>query len=527
MNHNWTEIKRALISVSDKGQLETIAESLKQKDVQIFSSGGTAKFLQEKGYEVTPVTEITGNPEAFGGRMKTISFQIGSALLFRRDHERDQKDAKELGIDPIDLVICNLYPFSEKVKENADDATLIENIDIGGPTMVRAAAKNFNHVTILTHPAQYDAFLSEFNENQGKTCLETRRNFAIDAFRLTNDYDRAVSEELMIRFQSQKISLRYGENSHQNAYFYPEASTYPRLAQAQVIQGKALSYNNLLDADSAWKVASDLVHIKEKFDQHKDSHGVVIVKHLNPCGTAIAADQLNALDLAWQGDPVSAFGSVIAFNTKLTKESAIWLSDKFVEIVIAPDLEEGVEEILAAKKNMRVLICPNKNLNDKETTRRSIAGGVLVQDEDEGLDPEVQTMSKTALKDGQEDLVHFGIQVNKYLKSNAVSLVGQMPNGALVLAGAGMGQPNRIDSLKRLAVPRALEKEETLGLKIKDLVLISDAFFPFADSIEACHDCGITQVIQPGGSIRDKEVIEACDRFGIAMAFTGRRHFRH
>lgn len=528
------KIKRALLSVSDKTDLLKVATILQKFNVEMISTGGTYKTLTDNKFKVTPITEVTNNPESFGGRMKTISFQIGSSLLFRRDNAEDQADAKKLNISAIDLVVCNLYPFSEAVSKNAELDELIENVDVGGPTMIRASAKNFNHVTVLTNPNQYEEFIHELEKSKGETSFEFRKKVAVNAFELTAQYDVMISLELgkklspnkekldlkFINLSSERKELRYGENPHQKCYFYPfnnkEGSS---LGSAKFLQGKELSYNNLLDGDAAWKVMSDVYNI------NKNKKFVVsLVKHLNPCGIAVADSLIDALLHAWEGDPVSAFGGILSFSHELNKECAEFLSDKFVEVVLAPNFSDEALKILSTKKNLRLLTLENNLELSNEVVVRSISGGILIQDEDEGMDSEFQSATTKEFPKDRMDLVKFGLMVNKHLKSNSISLVGETKKGVYSLVGAGMGQPNRLDSLKLLAEPRATNKK---SVPTDELVLISDAFFPFKDSIEVANSCGIKYIVQPGGSIRDNEVIAACNDFNISMIFTKRRHFRH
>lgn len=471
---------------------------------------------------------ITKNPEAFGGRMKTISFPLASALLYRRDIQSDLDTAKKLGIDPIDLVVCNLYPFEAARDKGVSDPELIEEIDIGGPTMVRAAAKNFHWVGVCTDPSQYAHVMKEIEERDGSLGYETRRSLAVAAFRMTANYDNAVSAELTKRFTNEEAELlrlehgrklRYGENPHQSAVFYrnPKVKKTPSIASADILQGKALSYNNILDADAAHRAMSDVFHAAGSA-----KHAVAVVKHLNPCGLGVAGSTLEALELAWEGDPVSAFGSILCFSHEISSDCANWLEGKFVELLVAPSVEGEALKKFAARKNLRILLCPVRENGLQEKMVRSVFGGVLIQDEDAGIDPEFKSVTKIVFPKELEPLAQFGVMACKHLRSNAIALVRKHKNGNLQLVGAGMGQPNRIDSLRSLAGPRAREKGG-----MDDLVMISDAFFPFPDIIEAAHELGIKRIIQPGGSIKDQDVITACDRFGIAMAFTGIRHFRH
>lgn len=523
-----TTIKTALISVTDKTELVPLAQTLVEKGVKLISTGGTAKALMVAGFPVTPVEELTGNPEAFGGRMKSISFEIASGLLFRRGHAQDEIEATQLNIPKIDLVICNLYSFEKYTNQNIEEDKLVEEIDIGGPLMIRAAAKNYRAVSVLTNPSQYSEFIAHFKEWSGST-LELRQKLASEAFDRIARYDIAIAEELGERFQSDRTDkffsfskvqdLRYGENPHQKSTWYDwNNSKYPGLGQAKILQGKELSYNNLLDADAAWKVVSEVQAVFSK--------GVTaaVVKHGNPCGLSYGANPLATLTEAWNGDPVSAFGGIIALSTEVTLEVAQFFDEKFIEILMAPSFTEEAKNHLVKKKNVRILELPLKPKNSHEKILRSFQGGILMQDEDELID-EVSIQAcktKTLFTSEQLPLIQFGIIACKYLKSNGIALVG-IRNGALTLEGAGMGQPNRLDSLKLLAAHRAEKKDASFS----DMVLISDAFFPFADSIEAAQEVGVKYIVQPGGSIRDKEVIAKADEFGMAMLFTGTRHFRH
>jgi phosphoribosylaminoimidazolecarboxamide formyltransferase/IMP cyclohydrolase len=522
------KLERALISVSDKTGLDSLVKKLQEFNVEIISTGGTKKYLEELGVKVTSIESVTGNPEAFGGRMKSISFQVSSALLFRRHHEQDLKEATTLNIKPIDLVVCNLYPFDKYAGTNADEDTLIENIDIGGPLMIRASAKNYESVCVLSAVEDYQSFVDGFD---GNTSFEMRRNLAVKTFKRVALYDCMIADELTGRFTDvtpmlelpkleNGTTLRYGENPHQSAKLYEFKNTQTSsLMKAQVLQGKELSYNNWVDADAAWRVMSDVAHVS------MEKNVVAIIKHANPCGLAIADSALNALEEAWNGDSVSSFGGIIAFSKAVDLDCAKFLSEKFIEVVIAPEFSDEALKMFSKKKNVRVLKAPIRSKNEKEFIVKSISGGLLVQDEDEcqGIKEELKAVTKTAMNDDMNELAMFGILACKHLKSNGIALVYKTEKGYLTLAGAGMGQPNRLDSLRLLAKKRAEDK----GLPMEKMLLISDAFFPFADSIEVCNEVGIKNIIQPGGSIRDDEVIEACDRFGIAMQFSGKRHFRH
>ena len=526
-------IKRALISVTDKSHLAILVEALHKKKIEIISTGGTKKFIEELGIPVTSIEKVTGNPEAFGGRMKSISFPVTSALLYRRHNPSDQLEALELKILPIDLVVCNLYPFDQYAGKNSEEDILIENIDIGGPLMLRSSAKNYESVTVLSDISDYEKFLSEFNENDGAISFKMRRDFAIKTFTRVAQYDCLIAEELSSRFldehQTGDLSwisfksekkLRYGENPHQWAKLFKIENTKTKnnLINAIVLQGKELSYNNWVDADAAWRVMSDIGHIVPgKFV-------VAVIKHANPCGLAVANSMIDSLEEAWNGDNISSFGSVLSFSHAVDLDCAKFLCERFVEVVIAPDFTTDAMKLFQKKKNVRLLKVPMREKEEAEFIVKSISGGLLMQNEDEsnGLKEPLKLVTKTDMTVEAKGLIDFGILACKYLKSNGIALVYRSEKG-MVLAGAGMGQPNRLDSLKLLAKVRAEQK----GLPLDKMVLISDAFFPFADSVEVCNEVGIRYIIQPGGSIRDDEVIEACDRFGIAMMTTGMRHFRH
>lgn len=523
------KIKRALISVSDKTNLEKLVQTLKSLDVEIISTGGTAKRLLELGINYTPIEKITSNPEAFGGRMKTISFQVASALLFRRDNEDDVIQARELNITPIDLVVCNLYPFLKVVKAKGPLDELIENIDIGGPTMVRASAKNYKHVTICTNIHSYEDLITELQTNNGQTTLEFRTQLALKAFEHTASYDTMVSSELGRQFNHKtptiglfpefSRTLRYGENPHQEGYVF-EDPLNTSLAGIIPLQGKALSYNNLLDADAALRTNIDLQKlIEQKNLENKNS--VVIIKHANPCGAAIASTSVEALELAWNGDKISSFGSIISFSHEVDEASAKWLSDKFVEVILAPQFSKGAMELFSKKKNLRCLEL-GANQVSSPFSARSILGGWIVQEEDQGLDDDFKSVTKKVFPNEKMSLAHFGVMLCKHLKSNAIAYVKE-DNGNYFISGAGMGNPNRLISLNQ-AVEKAKENGE---VDFGNGLLISDAFFPFRDNIDLANGFGIKHFVQPGGSIKDNEVIGACDEFGLSMIFTGKRHFRH
>lgn len=521
-------VKNALLSVTDKTGLIPLAQMLIDQGARLISTGGTAKALIAAGFPVTSVEEITGNPEAFGGRMKSISFQIASGLLYRRGHAQDEMEANQYNIPKIDLVVCNLYAFENYVGTNADEGTLVEEIDIGGPLMIRAAAKNYHSVSVLTDPSQYENFIQSMKEHKATT-IEQRRTLASQAFDRIAKYDIAIAEELGNRFQPERKEMffaftkvqdmRYGENPHQKASWlkWNNAKT-PGLGEAKIIQGKELSYNNILDADAAWKALGDV-------------HGVfntgftaTIIKHGNPCGLSNGNSGLATLTEAWKGDDVSAFGGIVALSFPVTLEIAQFFEERFIEILMAPKFDDEAKNYFMKKKNVRLLELSLRPRLSQEKVIRSFHGGILMQEEDEilGEVSDYTCKTKNTFSDSQKTLVNFGVLACKHLKSNGIALVGEN-NGIMSLIGAGMGQPNRLDSLHLLAAHRAKQKEANFS----NLILISDAFFPFADSIEAAHQWGIKYIVQPGGSIRDQEVIQKADEYGISMLFTGERHFRH
>lgn len=520
MQDGSVKIKRALISVSDKTGLEPLAKALAAKGVEIISSGGTGKALAAAGVPFTPIETVTGNPECFAGRMKTLSFQVSSALLFRRDDAADQKQAAELGIRPIDLVVCNLYPFEAVAKTSSDWAEIVENVDIGGPTLIRAAAKNHRHVAVVTDPARYADLMN------AETTMAQREAMAMDAFRHTSRYDGLIAAKFEEKLGAQPRTLtlapqgaealRYGENPHQKAWVYQDPF-HPGLASARPLQGKEMSYNNYLDADAAWRSCGDAALAAPAF-----AHAVSIIKHLSPCGLAVSSSQAEALEAAWAGDPVSSFGGIVAFNAEVGAAAAKILADRFVEVIVAPSYAPDALEIFAAKKNLRLIAVPAYDGSYKPPMVRSIFGGWTVQEEDTGADTQLTSATKASFAADREALARFGIAACKHLKSNAIAIVSEGKNG-LSLIGAGMGNPNRLVSMRQAA-----EKARENGhADLSRAVLVSDAFFPFPDNIDVAREAGVRFIVQPGGSVKDKDVIEACDAAGIAMAMTGRRHFRH
>ena len=525
------KIKTALVSVYHKENLDAIIHKLNELKVKILSTGGTKSFIESLGIEVSSVESLTGYPSILGGRVKTLHPKVFGGILSRRDNQGDASQLTQYEIPEIDLVIVDLYPFEDTVASGATEQEIIEKIDIGGISLIRAAAKNYNDVIIVPSQKEYIPLLDLLNEKHGESSLEDRRIFAGKAFAVSSHYDSAifsyfnqnVDESVERICLNNGEVLRYGENPHQKATFFKFNNTQEgaNLANAQVLQGKALSYNNMLDADAAWKSASDTYHSVKHI---KNKVAVSVIKHLNPCGLAITDNILKSLELAWAGDPISAYGSIICFTDTVTAEIANWFGSKFVEIIIAPEFTEEALEIFTKKKNLRLLVSPVKKEITGEKLYRSISGGMLVQDEDEGLDSEFKTVTKKPFEQGKVNLAKFGIIACKHLKSNSIAIATENNDGSFWLTGTGMGQPNRLDSLRQLTIPRFKMKE---GLDIAESILISDAFFPFRDSIEVANQYGVKYIVEPGGSIRDDEVIEACNEFGIAMAFTGKRHFKH
>jgi phosphoribosylaminoimidazolecarboxamide formyltransferase/IMP cyclohydrolase len=519
------KIKTALLSVSDKTNLETLARVLHKHQVQIISSGGTRDYLLKSGIPVTSVESVTGNPEAFGGRMKTLSFQLGSGILFNRFSPKDVKEAQDLGILPIDLVVCNLYPFEETARRGADLGELIENIDVGGPTMIRAAAKNFHGVCVCTETSQYPFLIDQLEKNEGAVELSLRKDFALAAFRLTSYYDSLICRELERESESPPTllisplktnPLRYGENPHQKGWLARDPFQ-EGLAHGIALQGKELSYNNFLDADAGHRLICDLDKIANSGETV-----VSIIKHSNPCGVALAKSAVHALELAWKGDPVSSFGSIVCFNREVGQECAQFLSSRFVEVILAPGFSPSALAIFKEKKNLRLLCVRMMEGTKVSIMVRSITGGYLLQEEDTGLDREFKSVTKAPFPLEKKRLMDFSTMATKYMKSNAIGLFIE-EEGTYQLIGAGMGNPNRLVSIQQ-AVEKATENGHR---ELGKAILVSDAFFPFPDNIEAAGKAGIKLIIQPGGSIKDADVIRAADERGISMVFSHRRHFRH
>jgi phosphoribosylaminoimidazolecarboxamide formyltransferase/IMP cyclohydrolase len=524
-------VKRALISLSDKSGLAELAEGLARHGVEIVSTGGTAAKLRESGAQVRDISDLTGFPEMMDGRVKTLHPKVHGGLLGVRDNPEHAAAMAEHGIAPIDLVVVNLYPFLDTVMSGADRNTIIENIDIGGPSMVRSAAKNHAHVAIVTDPADYAELLAQLDENGGDTTLEFRKKLAAKAFALTAAYDSTISQwfafadqgerwpETWVLASKLKMRLRYGENPHQQAALYvPIGPHVLGIAQAQQVQGKELSYNNLNDANAALELVSEF---------RDRNPTVVIVKHANPCGVATRGSLMDAWRGALACDSVSAFGGIVATNRPLDAETAEAITQIFTEVVVAPDAEEDAKAIFARKKNLRLLLTGElPNPQRPGQTLAVITGGLLVQDRDNGMVSRGDLKCVTRRQPTEQELDDclFAWTVAKHVKSNAIVYA---KDG--VTAGIGAGQMNRRDSA-RIAAIRAKEAAEANGWPESRTVgsaVASDAFFPFADGLLAAAEAGATAVIQPGGSIRDDEVIAAADEAGLAMLFTGMRHFRH
>ena len=515
-------ITRALISVSDKTGVLDFCRELDQLGIEILSTGGTAKLLAKNNVSVTEVSDYTGFPEMMDGRVKTLHPKVHGGILGRRGTDDEVMAAN--GIKPIDLVVVNLYPFEQTVANpDCDLATAIENIDIGGPTMIRAAAKNHADVAVIVDPNDYQSTVNELKNNNSSISEQTRFNLALKSFEHTARYDTAISaylgavnqvqfpETLNLQFHHTQ-SMRYGENPHQNAAFYTEKSPESgTIAAATQLQGKELSYNNIADADAALECVKSFT----------EQPTCVIVKHANPCGVAQASDIFTAYDLAYATDPTSAFGGIIAFNQELDEKTAAEIINRqFVEVIIAPVINPAAKAVLAEKKNVRVLECGAwGNTNQSSLDFKRVASGLLVQDKDLGQisEDDIKVVSKRQPTEQQMADMLFAWKVGKFVKSNAIVYC---KNGQTI--GVGAGQMSRVYSAKIAGIKAADE-----GLIVPGSAMASDAFFPFRDGIDAAAEAGIAAIIQPGGSMRDNEVIDAADEHDIAMVFTGMRHFRH
>jgi len=520
-------VRRALFSVHDKTGLVPFARALAARGVVLVSTGGTARALSDAGLAVVEVANVTGFPEMLDGRVKTLHPAIHGGLLARRDRADHLAAIRQQGIEPIDLLVSNLYPFAATVARGAGFEECVENIDIGGPAMIRAAAKNFEAVAVLTDPAEYEAVLGELAAHDGATSLTLRRRLMALAYTRTAAYDAAIAEWLGARSGESfpetlgiaarlKQRLRYGENPHQQAAFYVGGAPRPGVATAEQIQGKELSYNNLNDTDAAFELVAEF-----------DTPAVAIIKHANPCGVALGADLAEAYRKALACDPVSAYGGIVAVNRPLDGAAAELIGKLFAEVVIAPEIDAAARAALERKSALRILRAGGMpDPAAAGVALRSLAGGYLLQTRDAGrvVLSDLKTVTKRAPSARELKDLLFAFRVAKHVKSNAIVYAKA---GATV--GIGAGQMSRVDSA-RIAAWKAAEAGRAAGLAenpAKGSVVASDAFFPFADGLLAAVEAGATAVIQPGGSIRDAEVIAAADQARIAMVFTGMRHFRH
>jgi len=530
MSKQLRHVTRALLSVSDKTGLIEFARSLAARDVELVSTGGTAKAIATAGLKVTDVSDLTGFPEMMDGRVKTLHPKVHGGLLAIRDNAEHTQAMKTHGIAPIDLLVVNLYPFEATVEKGSDYDDCIENIDIGGPAMIRAAAKNHEDVTVVVDVHDYQAVVDELAANNGATTQALRRRLAAKAYARTAAYDAAISNwfagELKTdapdyrAFGGKLIqALRYGENPHQHAAFYALPGRRPGVATARQLQGKELSYNNINDTDAAYECIAE-------FDPSRTA-ACVIVKHANPCGVAEGPDLVTAYQKALACDSTSAFGGIIAMNRTLDADTARAITGIFTEVIIAPDATEEAIAIIAGRKNLRLLLAGS--LPDPRApglTAKTVAGGLLVQSRDNAVvdDMTFKVVTKRAPTDAELRDLKFAFRVAKHVKSNTIVYAKD-----LATVGIGAGQMSRVDSA-RIAARKAEDAAKELKLAeplTKGSVVASDAFFPFADGMLACIAAGATAVVQPGGSMRDDEVIKAADEHGIAMVLSGVRHFRH
>lgn len=533
------KIRRVLLSVTDKNELLPLAKAFSHSGAELVATGKTASVLIEAGLKITPIEEISGSPEAFQGRMKTLSFPVCSGILFRRNDDKDEEDLEKLKIKPIDAVVCNFYPFDQKLKNEgypksqAEARKWIELIDIGGPTLVRAAAKNAPDVLILTHPLQYKTVIEEL-ETSGSVQRETVWECASQAWDMVSKYDEAISSVLG---ECKNQELRYGENPHQKAWLSVEPSspvdwlcedfTLP----ATLYEKQELSYNNILDCTHGFELMSELV------SQFSDHQICIILKHGNPCGVSMihsseGGAQLLALENAWAGDPVSAFGGVVLLSHSIEMDSAKYLSGRFIEVLSCPGLSSSGNELkVLFEKRKKLKILPiRKWVSEQSLQKTIIPGAVLTQTRDCMTSfEELKTVTHKEFPSELTSCAQFGIFIAKSLKSNALSLVRKLKNykDSYQLVGTGQGQPNRVEALSSLAIPRAQRVLSESSGKMSDVILVSDAFFPFRDTVDIASQSGIQYIVQPGGSIKDQESIDACDEKNVAMLMTGMRHFKH
>jgi len=523
-------IRRALISVSDKTGLIDLAQALTDRGVELLSTGGSAAAIRDAGISVRDVSDVTGFPEMMDGRVKTLHPNVHGGLLALRDNDEHIAAMNEHGIDAIDLLVVNLYPFEETVAKGADYDTCIENIDIGGPAMIRAAAKNHAFVSVVVDVQDYDKLLGDMDQHNGATCPKFRKKLAQTAYARTGAYDAAVSTWMASAIGVEtprrrvfsgelKQTLRYGENSHQQAAFYTDGSSRSGVATAVQLQGKELSYNNINDTDAAYELVAE-------FDP-AETAAVAIIKHANPCGVAKGATLTEAYQKAFDCDRTSAFGGIVALNQPLDAATAAKIVEIFTEVVIAPGASDEAKEIFAAKKNLRLLLTDALPVPRAAiTTYKQVSGGMLVQDKDVGyvgID-DLKVVTEKAPTDEQMQDLLFAWKVAKHVKSNAIIYVKDYAT-----VGVGAGQMSRLDSAN-VAASKAQRMADVLGLEAspaKGSAVASDAFFPFPDGLLEAAAAGATCVIQPGGSMKDQDVIDAANEAGLAMVFTGMRHFRH
>ncbi len=543
------KVHRAIVSVSDKTGVVEFARGLERLGIEIISTGGTAKTLSENGIKVRSIESVTGFPEIMNGRVKTLHPKVHGGILAIRDNENHKREMEENRIEPIDLIVVNLYPFVKTIeKENVDIAEAIENIDIGGPTMLRSAAKNYRYVGVVTEPSDYNDILAEL-ETSGELSLKTRERLAVKVFRLTADYDSAIDKFLSMTFINEEIlrlkftggiALRYGENWHQTATFFrDELLDFPNLGTMKKIAGKNLSYNNYVDIHGAIQPVRELVRLS------KENRKVVVsvIKHTNPCGLATGDTVAEALDQAWRGDQISAFGSIIGCSVEFDGEAARYLRGKMVEVIVAPSITGEAVEILTKKSKDLILLELDITAIPRlwKPVLRPVLGGMLQQDPDEELFDKWECVTKILFPEDKKDLALFAMIACKNTKSNAILLAREYRSGASHVLGMGAGQPNRVDSLRKLAVTKAHENlrilydelgekvpvEKWITEKMGEVVLASDAFFPFDDTVREAASAGIKYIVQPGGSKNDEASIQACNELGLSMIFTGMRHFLH
>lgn len=505
------KIKTALISVFDKNGLEPIVKLLHENRVTIYSTGGTQSFIENLGIPVVPVEELTGYPSIFGGRVKTLHPVVFGGILYRRDNDGDVEQAKEFNIPALDMIVVDLYPFEDTVASGASEQEIIEKIDIGGISLIRAGAKNFKDTLVVSSKEQYGKTLEILGEKSCSTEIADRKQFAAEAFSVSSHYDTAIQnwflnkdDESIRLFESlPKKVLRYGENPHQKAEFYGDLD-----GMFEQLNGKALSFNNIVDIDAC-------IGLIDEFDASQPT--IAIIKHTNACGLASASTVKEAYVNALAADPVSAFGGVIVSNTNIDKDVAEEINKLFMEILIAPSFDEEALEILRSKKN-RILLQRNEVALPKESFK-TVLNGVLVQDKDLAIETaeQMKTVTKRQPTSSELRALEFALKVCKHTKSNTIVLAKE---GQLLASGTG--QTSRVDALRQ-----AIEKAKSFGFDLNGAVMASDAFFPFADSVEIAHQAGIASVVQPGGSVRDKDSIEYCDQNDLSMVFTGIRHFKH